>query len=87
MIKHRRRWQVTGDQAGKAAFNWVTKTIRRMTRIKALERWETKVVNCEVTPQALWPVAKLVMKRDGSKAPTSVYGPLGKTYHPNDKPT
>jgi hypothetical protein len=25
------------------------------------------------------------MKRDGPKAPTAVYGPLGITYHPKEK--
>jgi hypothetical protein len=44
---------------------------------KALERWETKVENCEDTPQALWPIAKSLMKRDSPKAPTTVHGPLG----------
>jgi hypothetical protein len=39
-----------------------------MTGRKALEWWETKVGNCEVTPQALWPTAKSLMKRDGTKA-------------------
>jgi hypothetical protein len=56
-----------------------------MTHRKALEQQETKVRNCEVTPQALWPIAKLFMKRDGPKAPTAVHGPLGITYHPNEE--
>jgi hypothetical protein len=45
-LKHKRRlrklWQETRDSACKTAVNWVTKSIRKMTRIKALERWETK---------------------------------------------
>jgi hypothetical protein len=53
-----------------------------MTRRKELE---IKVGNCEVTPQALWPIVKSLMKRDGSKAPTAIHGPLGKTYHPDEK--
>jgi hypothetical protein len=36
-----------------------------MTRKKALERWETKIGNCEVTPQSIWPI------------PTAIDGPLG----------
>jgi hypothetical protein len=56
-----------------------------MTRRKALEWRETKVGNYEVIPQALWPIAKSLMKRDGSKAPTAVRGPLEITYHPNEK--
>jgi hypothetical protein len=56
-----------------------------MTHRKALERWETKVGNCEVIPQALWPIAKSLIKRDGPKAPTALHGPLGITNHPNEK--
>jgi hypothetical protein len=53
-----------------------------MTCRKALKWWETKVENCEVTPQALWPTSKLLMKRDKAKA---VHGHLGLTYQLNDK--
>jgi hypothetical protein len=56
-----------------------------MTRRKALERWETKVGNCEVTPHALWPIATSLTKRDRPKSPTAIYGPLGITYQPNEK--
>jgi hypothetical protein len=44
-----------------------------MTRRKALEQWETKAGNCGVTPQAVWPLAKSLMKRDGPKAPTAIH--------------
>jgi hypothetical protein len=47
LLKHKQRlgklWQETRDSACKMALNWVTKTIRRMARKKALERWETKM--------------------------------------------
>jgi hypothetical protein len=56
-----------------------------MTCRKALERWETKVGNSEVTLQALWPIAISLMKRDGSKAPIALRVPLGIAYHPNEK--
>jgi hypothetical protein len=56
-----------------------------MTHRNTLERWEIKVRNCEVTLQVLWPVAKLLMKKDGPKAPTAVLDPLGITYHSNKK--
>jgi hypothetical protein len=36
-------------------------------------------------PQALWPIAKSLMKRDGQKATTPLHGPLGITHHPNKK--
>jgi hypothetical protein len=56
-----------------------------MNRRRSPERWETKVGNCEVVPQAEWPIAKSLMKRDGPKAPTAVHGPLRITYHPYEK--
>jgi hypothetical protein len=86
LLKHNRSlkelWQATQDPACKTAVNWVAKTISRMTRRKALGKWGTKV---EVTHQALWPVAKSIMKRDGPNAPTIVHAPLQITYHPNEK--
>jgi hypothetical protein len=42
-------WQEIRDPARKTAVNWATKQIRRMTQKKVLERWETKISNCEVT--------------------------------------
>jgi hypothetical protein len=38
----RKSWQETRDPACKTRVKWVTKSIRRMTRKKALEQWETK---------------------------------------------
>jgi hypothetical protein len=56
-----------------------------MTLRKTLERWETRIGNCEVTPHAIWPIAKSLMKRDGPKAPTAIHGLLGLKYHPLEK--
>jgi hypothetical protein len=42
-----------------------------MTRTKTVERWEKICKFCEVTPQANWPIAKSLLKRDGPKAPWS----------------
>jgi hypothetical protein len=56
-----------------------------MTRKKALERWETRIANCEATPQALLPIAKSLLKRDGPKAPTAIHGSSGLKFHPLDK--
>jgi hypothetical protein len=67
----------------KAAVNWVSKAIRRMTRKKALERWETKIYNTEVTPQAIWPIAKSLLKRDGPRAPTAIHGGSGLKFLPS----
>jgi hypothetical protein len=52
---------------------------------KAIERWEARIGNCEVTPHAIWPVAKSLMKRDGPKAPTAIHCLLGLKYHPLEK--
>jgi hypothetical protein len=86
LLKHTRKLrklgQVTRGPACKTPPNWVAKIIRRMAGRKTRERWGTKVGNCEITSQILWPTAKLLLKRDGANAPTSVQG---LTYHPNQK--
>jgi hypothetical protein len=58
-----------------------------MTGKKALERWETKVGNTEVTPQAIWPIAKSLIKRVGPRAPTAIHGASGLKFHPSKKTT
>jgi hypothetical protein len=78
-------WQETRDPGCKTAVNWVSKAIRRMARKKALERWETVLANTKVTPQAIWPIAKSLANRDGPRAPTTIHGPLGLKFHPQDK--
>jgi hypothetical protein len=55
-----------------------------LTRRKALERWENKIGYCEVTPQAIWPIAKSLMKRDGPGAPTAMHGPPGPKFYPSE---
>jgi hypothetical protein len=81
----RKLWQETRDAECKAAENRVVKTIRQLTRRKALEWWENKIGNCEVTPQAVWPVAKSLMKRDGPRAPIAIHGSSGLKFHPLEK--
>jgi hypothetical protein len=57
-----------------------------MTRKKALERLETKVSNAEVKPQAIWPIAKSLLKRDGPRAPpAAIHGASGLKFHPSEK--
>ena len=89
LLKEKRRlrklWQETRDPVCKAAVNWVSRTIRRLTQRKALERWETRIGNCEVTPEAIWPIAKTLLKRDGPKAPPAIHGHTGLKFHPIDK--
>jgi hypothetical protein len=52
-----------------------------MTREKAPERWEIKVENAEVTPQAIWPIAKM----DGTRAPTAIHDASDPKFHPPEK--
>jgi hypothetical protein len=56
-----------------------------MTPRKALERCETREENCEATPQALWPIAKSLLKRNGPKAPTAFHGSSGLKFQPLEK--
>jgi hypothetical protein len=81
----RKLWQETRDPGCKTAVNWVSKAIRCMTRKKALERWETMLANTEVTPQAIWPIAKSLANTDGPRAPITIHGPLGLKFHLQNK--
>jgi hypothetical protein len=56
-----------------------------MIRKKALKQWETSIVNSEVTPQSMWPIAKSLIKRDGPRTPTAIHGPSGLKFHPSEK--
>jgi hypothetical protein len=58
-----------------------------MVRKRALERWETKLTNCEVTPQGMWPITKSLSKRSGPKTPSAIHAPLGPIFYPIAKPT
>jgi hypothetical protein len=40
--------------------------------------------NCFV-PQAIWPIAKSLINRDGTRAPTAIHGTLGLKVHSMDK--
>jgi hypothetical protein len=88
LLKHKQRlqklWQETRDPACKTAVNCVSKSIRRMTRKKAFERRETKISNAEITPKAIWPIAKSLIKRDGP-LPTAIHGASGLKFHPSEK--
>jgi hypothetical protein len=41
--------------------------------------------NTEVTPQAILPIAKSLLKRNGPRAPTAIHGPSGLIFHPSEK--
>jgi len=47
--------------------------------------WETKIRNSEVTPHAIWHLAKSLMKRDRPKTPTAIQGPSGLKFLPVEK--
>jgi hypothetical protein len=49
---------------------------------KALERRETKIGNCEVTPQIVWPNVKSLLTSYEPRAPTAIHGPLGLKFLP-----
>jgi hypothetical protein len=46
-----------------------------------------KAAICEVTPQAIWPIAKFLTKRGGPKAPLAIHGHLGPYFIQLIKPT
>jgi hypothetical protein len=83
----RKLWQETRDPVCKTAVNWVNKTIRKMSQKKIKERWDTKIGNCKVTHQAIWPMAKILLKRDAPKAPTVVHGFSGLKFLLTEKAT
>jgi hypothetical protein len=86
LLKHKQGlrilWDETWDPECKTAVNWVTRTIRRIARKRALERWKTRQ-KIKVTPKAIWPIAKPLTKRVEPKATTAIYGPLGPVFYPN----
>jgi hypothetical protein len=84
--KLRKLGQETRDPACKTAVNWGTETIRRIARKRALELWETKIENCEVIPQAIWPIAKSLTKKGEPKAITEIHCPLGPVFIQTKKP-
>jgi hypothetical protein len=71
LLKHKQRlrklWKETRDPACRTAVSWVTKTIRRKARMRTLVRGETKIENCEVTPQAIWPICEIPYKEAWTK--------------------
>jgi hypothetical protein len=50
---------------------------------KSIWKMGNKVANCEVTPQAIWPVAKSLTKTSGTKASSEIHGPLGPIFFAN----
>jgi hypothetical protein len=67
------------------AANWAKETIRGMTHRQALERWGKKIIICDVTPQAILPIVKSLIKRDAPKAPTAIHCHSGLQYQSLEK--
>jgi hypothetical protein len=78
----RQLWQETMDPACKTAVKWATKANTQMTRRRALER---KISNPDATPQAIWPIVKSLMKRDGPRKLTAIHGPFGLSFLPLER--
>jgi hypothetical protein len=43
------------------------------------------MANCQVTTQAIWPIAKSLPKSDRSKAPSAIHGPLVPVFYPANR--
>jgi hypothetical protein len=54
---------------------------------KALERWETLLANCEVTPEAIFPIAKSLSKKGRPRASSAIHGLSGPYFIQSMKPT
>jgi hypothetical protein len=78
-------WRETRDPKCKTAVNWVTKTIRRMNRKKLIEQWDARLGNCEVTPRAIWSIARVLLNRNAPKAPTAIHDYHGLKFLPYEK--
>jgi hypothetical protein len=44
-----------------------------------------KTCNAKVTPQAIWPIAKSLLKRDGPRATSAIHCASGLKFHPSEK--
>jgi hypothetical protein len=44
-----------------------------------------KMANCEVTPEAIWPIAKSLTNRGEPKALSVIHGPLDPIFYPIDE--
>jgi hypothetical protein len=63
----------------------ITWNVTRMVWRRALERWETNLANCKVTPQTIWPIAKPLSIGGGPKAPSAIHVGLGPIFYRNDR--
>jgi hypothetical protein len=51
--------------------------LKHKRKLRKLWQCKTKWANCEITPQAIWPLAKSLTNRGEPKKPSAIYGPLG----------
>jgi hypothetical protein len=52
---------------------------------RSTRKMTEKLANCEVTPQAVWPIAKSLTEKDGPKAQSAIRSPLGPICFPSHK--
>jgi hypothetical protein len=56
-----------------------------LVRKRTSERWETELVNCEVTPQTIFPIAKSLSNIGGPRASSAIHGLLDFIFYPLDE--
>jgi hypothetical protein len=56
-----------------------------MTRKKLTEQWDTRLGNFEVTPRAIWPIARALLNRDAPKALTAIHCYHGLKFLPYEE--
>jgi hypothetical protein len=56
-----------------------------MTRKKLIEKWDTRLGNCEVAPRAIWSIARALLNRNAPKAPNATRGYHGLNFFPYEK--
>jgi hypothetical protein len=75
-------WHETRDPTCKTVLNRVTKMILKTVQRNAIERWETKQSNAEITPHAIWLLVKSLGRGDKTKAPSAIRSPAGLKFLP-----
>jgi hypothetical protein len=56
-----------------------------MTKKMLKEQWDTKMENCEITPQVIWPMAKTMLNKDAPKFPSMIHGYSSLKFLPLEK--
>jgi hypothetical protein len=78
-------WQEARDPECKTASRNQSDAYLPPPKKKAPESWETTLVNNKATLQAIWPITKSFINRDGPRAPTAIHSLLSIKCHPSEK--